>query len=218
MQEITAIMYFKDYVEYLPESIDGLINQMTDWKLIIIDAGTSGLPDKYTHSIPNIYVMHDEMNVASFNKAIERTDTPYYIPLCADDILNHTYFSLAEQILDLNPHIDIVSCDIEKFGNESGIWRSSGLTSDILSMNTMFCSSVVRKTLWEKLGGYDVNLPHLMYDDWDFWARAYKIGARDFHIPLPLYKWRSHDRNVSTHNPDKTRETLEYMKRKGVIV
>jgi len=220
MQKITGVMYFKDYIEYLPESIDGLIKQSVPWKLTIIDSGTSGLPEKYATVMPEITVRRSESvgNIQSFNEAIHLIDTPYYIPLCADDILDPHYFEIGQWILDENPDIDIVSCNVEKFGNESGIWRSGGLTEDIQYLNTMFCSSIVRKSLWERLGGYDVNLPYGMYDDLDFWARAYKAGAKGFHLPITLYKWRGHDRNVSTHNPNHTSEALAYMKQKGVIL
>jgi len=219
MQEITAIMYFKDYVEYLPDAMTALIHQTVPINITILDGGTTGMPDQYSANHANVSVVHtDGINIKDFNKAIDLSVTPYYVPACADDIFSTDYCKIAQDILDNNPGVDIVSCDMEHFGKESGIARSFELTENIIHGNDLFCSSVVRKSLWSKLGGYDENLPHGMYDDWDFWARAYKAGAKSSHVPFPLYKWRAHDRNVSRYNSQWCGEALEYMKKKGVII
>ena len=221
MQKITALMFFQDYTEFLPDAIDGFLKQTEPGYLVIIDSGTTGIPDEYAKQYPNITVRHvDKISLKYSNESIKAITTPYYIPICADDILTPDYFHMAQTILDENPAIDIVCSDVLRFGTDTGIWLSSGLNENIRHTNTMFCSSVCRKTLWEKLGGYDENLDNYntMYDDWDFWARAYTIGAKAFHIPLPLYKWRVHGRNLSTHNPTQASAAMNYLRQKGVII
>lgn len=54
---------------------------------------------------------------------------------------------------------------------------------------TLPMTCLIRKTLWDALGGYDPEVPCM---DTEFWARAAMRGARVHYIPQPLWRYRKH--------------------------
>ena len=57
---------------------------------------------------------------------------------------------------------------------------------------------LIRRTLWQVLGGYDVG--KLREEDRDFWTRAMYEGARFVRIPEPQYVYRFHARTSPHQN------------------
>ena len=57
---------------------------------------------------------------------------------------------------------------------------------------------MMRKRLWEQVGGYfeDKSLP-TGNEDWDFWLAAAEHGYRAVHIPEPLYYYRTQEQSLS---------------------
>lgn len=57
----------------------------------------------------------------------------------------------------------------------------------LLAQNPIFCSSMFRKSIWEKVGGYKVRIgPH--YEDWNFWCKCFLAGAKFKFIPTLVYE------------------------------
>jgi SAM-dependent methyltransferase len=50
--------------------------------------------------------------------------------------------------------------------------------------------TVMRRSVWEQVGGYGADLyPN---EDWDFWIGALELGFSVAHVPRPLYFYRRH--------------------------
>jgi len=56
-------------------------------------------------------------------------------------------------------------------------------------------SALIRKTLWDDLGGYDVD--RAQCEDYDFFERALGVGARFVRIPEQAWVYRFHGKNKS---------------------
>jgi hypothetical protein len=57
----------------------------------------------------------------------------------------------------------------------------------LMKDNPIFCSSLFRKSIWKKVGGYKVrNGPH--YEDWNFWCRCYLGGAIFKYVDSLIYE------------------------------
>jgi GT2 family glycosyltransferase len=65
---------------------------------------------------------------------------------------------------------------------------------ELLARNTIVQTSVIRRSLIGRLGGYDASLD---FEDWDFWIRAMQAGARFVRLPAPYVFRREHGRNKS---------------------
>jgi GT2 family glycosyltransferase len=66
--------------------------------------------------------------------------------------------------------------------------------NDLLARNTIVQTSLIRRSLIQRLGGYD---PALDFEDWDFWIRVLQSGGRIARLPGAHVFRREHNRNKS---------------------
>ena len=192
------IVICHDWHHYLDEALKQLKKQTTETNIVVMTDGSSQETVDIAKKHGAIVSLEEaKNNIDRMNKAVERIVTPYYVFLGVDDFLVNYYVELAEDILANNPHLDVICPDIRFFGDSDHYWAAGGFVPGLLNHNTVFFSSVVRRSLWMKLGGYDDKIPHSILEDWDFWVRAYKINARCFRIPAPLFLHRSHPKQIS---------------------
>ncbi len=57
-------------------------------------------------------------------------------------------------------------------------------------MNFIDACALYRKSLWEKVGGYDEHMPSMAWEDWDFWLRVAAHGGAFFHLPKIGFDYR----------------------------
>jgi len=57
-------------------------------------------------------------------------------------------------------------------------------------MNFIDACALYRKSLWEKVGGYDEHMPSMAWEDWDFWLRVAFHGGTFFHLPKIGFDYR----------------------------
>jgi hypothetical protein len=119
----------------------------------------------------------------------------YLIPLCDDDELSPTYVEETVRLAQ-DQDYDIVYTDVAVFGDRLPFpvpIRLPQFDAEVLRMHcTPWWTALVKKEVWDALGGYD---PAQDYVDWDLWIRACKLGARAGKIAKPLYRYRDHDGN-----------------------
>lgn len=192
--QTTIIVICNDWDHFLDESLTNLKLQTAKPAIIVLDDGST--PNVKTiannHKVQSVTFSDSKNHIERMNRVMKYVKTPYYMFVGVDDLFDPRYVKEAEEVLNDTKKIDVVHCDIEKFGIEEGRWNSQGLVDGIHIGPTMFFSSITRKSLWKRLGGYDENIPYAQLEDWDFWVRAYFAGARSYHIPEMYFKYRCH--------------------------
>ena len=185
---------------YIKETIDSALGQTVPCRVIVVNDGstdqTLDIANRYVGKI-TILSQTNQGTAAALNAGLRVTDTPYFVFLCADDLLLPDYLATAEKILDEKPEIDIVVPDIQVFGNENFYWGAEGFSDAIYDHNTIFTHSLVRKSLADKLNGFEEKMPYPGWEDWDFWIRAYQKGAVAHLLKKVYVHYRSHDKNTS---------------------
>lgn len=209
----TVIIGFVDYYDYLDESIQSALNQTVPVDIILVNSGDVERVNAFMQKYPTVKVIHMQGDIAGrLNAGVRASTTPYFLPLGADDRLYHHYIEIAENIMDFEGY-DIVNCNCMKFGIEPGYWRIDGeLADDIRENNHMFAMSVTSKSLWEKVGGFNENIPVHGWEDWDLWIKAWKAGARAFHIPAPMFEYRTHERQFTRVQGPNLAGFMQYVK------
>jgi len=141
-----------------------------------------------THDDYQIIVNYSEKYWPSkINEAAAAAKGEYLLILCDDDMIAPTYLARTVQFM---PHADIVTTELRTFGDSEQVWAPRPYAFDHLKLtSTPWITSLVRRSLWEELGGYD---EALIYQDWDFWYRAFKTGAKCVRIHEPLFLYRLH--------------------------
>lgn len=123
------------------------------------------------------------------NRVVSKASGKWLVPLGDDDLLDPDFLSM------LWPHTanaDVVYCWCRVDGSPwcpNRLYRKGTLRDG----NYIPATALIRKSLWEKLGGY--NVKH-KYEDWDFWLRAENEGARFVCVPEVLWTYRQHGGNL----------------------
>jgi GT2 family glycosyltransferase len=114
----------------------------------------------------------------------------YLCCLDADDLLHPEWLTRAVAALDADPGLAFVSHWLRAFGDESWDWTPTecGFPA-LLDTNTVNGAALVRRSVWEQVGGQDETLREGC-EDWDFWIGLVERGHRGAIIPEILFYYR----------------------------
>lgn len=122
---------------------------------------------------------------ATMNKLATEAETDWLLPLADDDLL------LPGALTSLLPHrkdADVIYAPPLVTGNADRWWFFQ-------APPVIPSFALIRRTLWERLGGYDESLSR--EEDRDFWTKALDDGARFVRVDEPVWVYRQHAGNKS---------------------
>lgn len=199
MQPLISVVipYFNDGL-YIDEAVDSILNQTyTNVEIIIVnDCSTDPFSiEKITrYNKPKTTVIHHSTNQhlsAARNTGFRAAKGDYVLTLDADDMFTSDFLEKAIAILQTQPATGAVSAWAKGFGAREFVWqhlKGGSLENFILTNNSVACA-LIRKSAWEKTGGYDEHMKE-GYEDWDFWLRVTGAGYRVHVIQEPLFLYR----------------------------
>ena len=163
------------YQQYLPQCLQSLSEQQYREFEVIVD------------DTPNLSKAR--------NNGIKKAKCKYILPLDADDRLHPEYLNRVVQELR---EWDVVTTNHQEFGDHHSAseWREEVTLEGILQGDKPIACSAFKKEWWKKIGGYDESFID-GYEDWDFWIRMAKAGARIKRITDILYYYRKHKGGMS---------------------
>lgn len=122
------------------------------------------------------------------NELIGGSDCHAYIVLNDDDLLLRTY---------------VEKC-VRKLRDADVVYAWPRVEGRPISFNELSVRSVslpvtalVRKSLYDNIGGYAPKVKTGEWADRNFWRRAFDAGARFAFVPEPLWVYRFHGNNMS---------------------
>jgi GT2 family glycosyltransferase len=120
--------------------------------------------------------------------------------LDADDYFDKTFFEKGLQVFKRYSDVAVVTSHIQMFGEFRKISRPRGGNEyNFLFNNECPACALVKKSCWDKVGGYDENMK-MGYEDWEFYIRITQQQWRIHVIPEILFYYRQ--TNKSTHKND----------------
>lgn len=199
MSKISVIIPCYNQGEFLEESVNSVLNQtFKDFEIIIVNDGSTDektieILNKFDKPKTRIINTSNQKLSSARNNGIKEASGKYILPLDADDVVGPDYLELANNVLDENLGIGIVYCNAEYFGAMQGCWELPPYSfPDILLSNCIFCSSLFRKSDWEKVGGYNPNMIY-GFEDWDFWLSLIELGVLVCKIDKVMFYYRKHE-------------------------
>lgn len=192
------------------------------YEVIVINDGST---DAITLSILNKEVVKMGMRVihqqnqglsSARNNAIKVAKGDYILPLDSDDKISLELVNQSIDILDNHPDIAVVYSDGEYFDAKEGPWIIGEFNLQRLMLwNYMHSGSVFRRKSWENVGGYDTNLNHLGFEDWDLWLSIAFSGGKFYYLPTPLFSYRITENSMVRRFTKKKYEIMqEYILKK----
>ncbi len=211
---VTVICSCYNHSSFVEESLKSVLNQThKNIQLIVVDDFSTddsvSIIEKFLSNFPQILFIKNTTNLGltkSFNHAMQLANGEFFIDLAADDILlpncveiqlktfqKSPFENLAivygntELISEKGTHISYYF-DVDSQNKTIEKKQSGDLYINIISNKTVICSvsSMVKKSVFDALNGYDENLS---YEDYDFWIRASRNHNIEF-IDVILVKKR----------------------------
>lgn len=197
MPRVSIIVTCYNLGAYLQEALDSVAAypDRSHYEVILVDDGST---DPATIAMidgldPDACTLIRQRNMglaAARNRAIERARGEYIIPLDADNRLLPAMIRSTIEQLDGDAGAEVVYGDLLRF-EEQNLQVKPGPFNfgRLYRSNYIDACAGFRRTLWQRLGGYDEQM-RLGFEDWDLWLRAAVAGARFIYVPELLFHYR----------------------------
>ncbi|MDE6250466.1 MAG: glycosyltransferase family 2 protein [Alphaproteobacteria bacterium] len=218
--KISVIIPAYKTAPYIPECLDSVLAQtMQDIEIICINDGS---PDnaleifqEYAKRDNRIRVI-DQKNqgiCAARNNAIAAARAEYIFPLDSDDKIAPDCLAVLYNIITTTNCAAVCPAGI-LFGTVPDTpWHLPKINHFNMygGNNGIHNSSLFPKKLWEKYGGYCMDLNHLGGEDYDFWLCFMDDNQKICRTEVPLFFYRIKPQDQS-RNKGGTREVGEQIK------
>lgn len=210
---------------YLRQAIDSVLSQSyTNWQLCIADDNSPNarireVIKEYAERDPRItYVFRPKNGHISqaTNSAAELAAGEYVGFLDHDDELREHALYMVARELQINQKVDLLFSDEDKIspeGKRHDPYFKSDWNPELLLCHNCVCHfTVVRRSLFQKLGGLRSECNGAQ--DWDLALRVSELTTRDriAHIPHILYHWRVIDGSTAKETAAKPYVTAAQIK------
>jgi glycosyltransferase involved in cell wall biosynthesis len=205
---VSIVLPTRNGAGFLRESIDSCLMQtFTDWQLIIVDDGSTDatgaiVADFSAHDRRIVLITHHQPRglPRSLNAGFARATGKYFSWTSDDNRYRRHALERLVATLTADDDIDLVYSDYSVMDDAGVIGeRRIALPPDRLVVaNCVGASFIYRRTIHERLGGYDPSRP--LVEDYDFWLRAAAAQFRLLPLNEDLYLYRLHRGSLSTGN------------------
>ncbi|MCZ6799594.1 MAG: glycosyltransferase [Nitrospirae bacterium] len=211
MANISAIIpVFNGTTRYLQEAIQSILSQTLDnWELIIVDDGSEDNTLACIPSHPKIRFYRREENggqAAARNDGARLAIGEFLAFLDQDDLWEQTFLEETLTAFRQYPEAAVIHADGYQVNERNKILEYDMAMKYLNSITSILrgghdtgtSASLIRKTCFESVGGYDETLA--IWEDIDLGIRLsqhFKI----IHLQKPLYRHRLYSRNVSRYIP-----------------
>jgi glycosyltransferase involved in cell wall biosynthesis len=188
---------------YLPDCLNSLLEQSyTDWEAIVVNDGSSDSTNEvardFCNKDPRIKLI-EKVNgglSSARNVGIKNARGNRFIFLDADDYFYPNYLLEINNAIKNSDDLTIVQSGYTYITEDKKYLLKSvnpspkeNLIPEILTSSLGPCHTIcITKELCKKAGWFDENLKSV--EDWDYWIRVAKSGAKYLAIKKPLVYYR----------------------------
>lgn len=194
---VTVVIPSFNHGRFLKEAVESVEKfGGKDVEMIIVDDGSTDesstrVAAELKEAGYHVILQENQGVAASRNNAIRLAKGRYIIPLDADNRLLGPYFEKGVAILEQNPKVGVVFGDARVIGEKSGTWINHPMQlEEMLFENYIDTCTIIRKSMWEDVGGYDVNAPVPTRQDWIFWLDCISRDWGFHYLPEFCFEYR----------------------------
>ncbi|MBI9086569.1 MAG: tetratricopeptide repeat protein [Desulfobacterales bacterium] len=205
---VSVIIPCYDHAHYLAEAVASVAAQTyPNLDVVIVNDGS---PDDTSAVARTLMARYADLPItlveqanaglaAARNAGVAASKGTYWLPLDADDRIAPTFVEKCVRTLESLPAAGFAYTDIHHFGDLDTVFRLPAFDAEtMVHRNNIGCvCSLVRRSVWEAVGGYDPCMRQ-GYEDWDFWVGCIEKGWTGVHIADPLFFYRKHGDSMLT--------------------
>jgi glycosyltransferase involved in cell wall biosynthesis len=194
--------------DFIAEALESILSQTRppDQVVVVNDGSTDGTARELERFAGRVHVIWQPNRgcPAAFNTAF-RAARGDFVAMCgADDVWEPQKLEWQAEAIQAHPEIDVLFGHAVLVGRIEGEYSrppgvgllDSAALKDALFRECCVCapSVVIRRALFERLGPFVENFGA---DDYEYWFRCLRAGARFYYDPRPLLSWRQHANNLT---------------------
>jgi len=178
------------------------IQEIESWEVILVNDGSTDQTETialaFAEGDSRIYYFDQENQglSAARNAGIRLSKGDFLLFLDADDWLEPNCLRSYSTLIKSHSDLDLFRCGYAYWNNPNGRrfhdhrpFSNGSIFPGVLTQNIGPCHSIlIRRSFAEQLGGFDTTLKSC--EDWDFWIRAGKMGAKIYSISDVLVGYR----------------------------
>jgi glycosyltransferase involved in cell wall biosynthesis len=230
MSRISVVIPTYNRAHILESVVKSVVNQnFLPSEIIIVDDGSKDGTEEVAKALTNknediniryIYQENQGGNVAR-NRGIQEAKGDYIAFLDSDDTWDREKLEKQLAVFEINDKIGAVYCGLRHIDLDKGTliyepkrsYLSGDLGSTLLIRDLTAPTScyMVKRSVFEEVGGFDVNLK--ARQDWEMWiriAQKYEIGV----VPEALVNYGEHTGTRTASNPQKEIDAYRYIRNK----
>lgn len=215
---------------FLKDCLNSIQEQkIKDWEVWVVNDGSEDNTAQVAHEFLEInskihYLYQTNQGLsAARNAGMNKAQGQFLIFLDADDWIESNLLRKYIELISSYPDFQLFRCGYAYWDHREGYCfhrhnpvGNGKIFPEVLTQNIGPCHSIlIQREFAQKLGGFDVKLKSC--EDWDFWIRAGRAGAKIFSINEVLVAYRYVSYSMS-RNPRLMYESLsEVTRRVGQI-
>lgn len=215
--------YFNADASFLQTAAAILSQSLQNFEWIIVDDGSTDQDSIHQLQFctdPRIRIIRHDGNQglpAARNTGFKAARSDLIFQIDTDDLIEPTTLEQCAWFLRSFPEAAFVKGFTVGFGAQHYLWTKGFHDGAAMrDENLVTATAMVRKSAWERVGGYDTTLREGM-EDWDFWLRCAAAGLWGATIPqfLDWYRRRGRADRPWTNISDPKRRNAFIARLKG---
>lgn len=207
---VTVVIPLHNYAHFVGDALASVAAQTAgDLDLVVVDdcstdescAVACQWMESHAARFRKALVLRHPVNrglAATRNTAFHHCQTEFVLPLDAD---NQLYPGCVEKLARglSRSRAAFAYCILERFGTADEEALAPFLMhihpwcpEELAKFNTIDAMVLLRRKIWEEVGGYDQDMPCPGWEDYDFWFKIARLGAYGLHVPQILARYRVH--------------------------
>lgn len=226
--KVSIIMGAYNCAHIIRKAVNSILSQdYRDWELIICNDGSKDMTVNILHELEvedeRIKVISNDRNrglAYSLNHCLQEVNGEYVARMDADDIILPDRLALQVQFLDSHKDYDVVGGGIilyDESGERQTILNPEYPDVKIMRLRVPFFHPTImmRKSAYDKLGGY-LDLPRTRRgQDLDLWFRFFAAGMKGYNLQQPVIKYHDDQKDQLKKNSIKLSWNLTKTRVKG---
>lgn len=219
MPLVSVLMAVHNEERFIGPAIRSILRQtFRDFEFLIVDDGSTDrsrdVIESFNDSRIRLVSRENRGLTASLNEGLGLARGSYVARQDADDLSLPTRLEREVALLGGHPEIGLVGTNYSVIDEEGDVLFTTSVfthpddlaVAEIISNQYGHGSVMIRKSVLDRVGGYDSSVGHV--EDYDLFVRIGRV-AELANIGEPLYRWRRNPEGVTLSNRDvQTRQAL----------
>jgi GT2 family glycosyltransferase len=190
--DVTIVISCYEQQAYIAEAVQSALGQTWPARVVLVDDGSADDSLRVARALGvECRALPHRGALLTFRAGVELVETPYYLLLNGDDVLEPTFVERTRPLMD-DPAVGFVYTGFEWFGAAQRLFPAPPFDARALAYgNYVHAASLVRTGAYHAVGGFDERFAD-HHEDWALFLAIARAGWLGVPVDAPLLHYRQH--------------------------